>query len=140
MNRAWPSLQSGRCDFDAVVVPDHYDPGTDDLPFVIREHSQLPLNQQFHVLEDVGEITWRSARIESQVSFLVLLKLPLSNFGRTAGHVPGRTGGVQTILPFSNRIAHPKEACRHFRDHLGHFALGGLVGFLAPTHAWPPRY
>src|SRR5262245_66355288 len=77
MNRAWPSLQSGRCDFDAVVLPDHYDPGTDDLSFVIREHFQLPLDQQFHVLEDVGEITWRSGRIEAQVSFLVLLKLSL---------------------------------------------------------------
>ena len=115
MNRAWPSLQSGRRDFDAVDVPDLYDPGTDNLPFVIGKHFQLPLNQQFHVLEDVGEIAWGGSRIEAEVSFLVLLKLPLPDFGRTAGHVPGATGGVQTILPFANRSAHPKEASRRFR-------------------------
>ena len=56
---------------------------------VIREHFQLPLDQRFHVLEDLGKIAWRSGRIESQVSFDVLLKLPLSNFGRAAGHIPG---------------------------------------------------
>src|SRR5947209_1942364 len=124
MNRAWPSLQSGRCDFDAEDIPDLDDPGTDDLTFVIREHLQFPLNQQFNVLDDVVKITWRSGGIEAQVSVLVLLKLLLPNFERSAGHVPGSAGGVQTILPFANRIAHPKEASRHFRDHLGHFALG----------------
>src|SRR5580704_9195076 len=123
-----------------VGVPYHYHPGTDDLAFVIREHFQLPLNQRFHVLEDVGEIAWRSCGIEAQVSFLVLLQLPPPNFGRSAGHVPGATGGVQTILPFSKRVAHSEEARRHLRDHLGHFALGRSCGFLPPTHAWPPRY
>jgi hypothetical protein len=124
MNRAWRSLQRGRCDFDAVAVPDHYDPGTDDLPFVIREQLQLPLNQQFHVLEDVGKITWRSVRIESHVPFLVLLKLPPPNFGRTAGHVPGGTGGVQAILPLPKRVTHPNEPSPHLQNHLGHLELG----------------
>src|ERR1035437_5712126 len=119
-----PLMCSGRYDFDAVLVPDHYHLGTDDLSLVVWEHFQLPLNQGFHVLEDIGKIIRRSRRIESQVSFLVLLKLPPPNFGRSAGHIPCRTGGVQTILPLANRIPHPEETCRHFRDHLGHLAFG----------------
>jgi hypothetical protein len=63
-----PLGQNNRCDFDAVGVPDHDDPGADDLPVVSREHFQLPLNQRFPVLEDIGKITWRSARIETQIS------------------------------------------------------------------------
>src|SRR5438132_9339206 len=98
MNRAGPSLQSGRCDFDAVVLPDHYDLGTYDLPFVIRERLQLPLDKRLHVLQDVGKIAWGGSRIESLVSFDVLFKLLPSHFGRTAGHVPGATSGGQSAL------------------------------------------
>src|SRR5262245_25420292 len=130
MNRAWPSLQSGRCDFDAVALPDHYDPGTDDLPFVIREHFQLPLNQQFQVLDDVGEITWRSGRIEAQVSCLVLLKLPLPNFGRSAGHVPASTGGVQTILPSPIVSPTPRKPAAISEIISDILRLVGLLDFL----------
>jgi hypothetical protein len=35
-----PLLRRSRCNLDAVVIPDHDDPGTDDLPFVVREHLQ----------------------------------------------------------------------------------------------------
>ena len=38
-------LQIGRYDLNAVALPDHYNLGTDNLPFVIREHCQLALNQ-----------------------------------------------------------------------------------------------
>ena len=115
---------SGRYDFDAVRVPDHYDPGTDDLSLVVWEHCQLSLNQGFHVLEDIGKINRRRRRIELQVYFLELLNLPLPSFGRCAGHIPCGTGGVQAILPLANRIPHPKETCRHVRDHFGHLAFG----------------
>jgi hypothetical protein len=91
---------------------------------VIREQFQLPLDQRFHDPDDIGKITWRSRRIESQVSFPVLLELPLSNLGRSAGHIPGATGSGQTILPLINRLAPSNEACRHFRDLLGNLALG----------------
>jgi len=74
-------MRSGRYDFDAVLRPNHHDPGTDDLPSVIREHFQLLLNQQFYVLEDIGKITGRSHRIKSQVSFPVLLKLRCRTLG-----------------------------------------------------------
>jgi len=48
-----PLRQSSRCDFDAEAVPDRYDPGTDDLPMVVREQIQLPSNQRFHILDDI---------------------------------------------------------------------------------------
>src|SRR5438132_8994526 len=81
-------LQSGRCNFDAEGRSDLHDPGIDDLPMVIGEHFQLPLDQGLHVLEDVGKVVWRSSWIGSQVAFGVLLKLPPSMFRRTARHVP----------------------------------------------------
>jgi hypothetical protein len=119
-----PLLKSGCYDFDAEVIPDHDDPGIDDLPMVIREQFQLPLDQRFHDLADTGKIRWGSRGIESQISFHVSLKLLPSNFGRCAGHIPGGTGGVQTIMPVLNCLASSNEACRDFRDHLGHLALG----------------
>jgi len=133
-----PLRQSSRCDFDAEGVPDHYDPGTDDLPLVIREHFQLPLNQRFQILDDIGKIRRRSPRIETQISLPVLLKLLLPNLWRSAGQIPGGTDGVQTILPLLNRIAHSKKACCHFRDHLGNLALRRSVGALWLSHSWPP--
>ncbi len=93
-----PLRQSSRCDFDAVGVPDHYDPGTDDLPMVIREHFQLPLYQRFQILDDIGKIRRRSPRIETQISLPVLLKLLLPNLWRSAGQIPGGTDGVQTAF------------------------------------------
>src|SRR5271157_5841713 len=54
-----PLRQSSRCDFDAEAVPDRHDPGTDDLPMVVREHFQLPSNQRFHSLK------CRSSLVES---------------------------------------------------------------------------
>ncbi len=89
------SLQRGRCDFDAIVRPDHHDLGADDLPLVIREHLQLPLHQRLHDLADIGKIAWRDGRVVLPVAFDVLLKLLPSNFGRSAGHVPGATNGGQ---------------------------------------------
>ena len=80
-------------------IPSHlYGPGTDDLSMVVGEHFQLPLDQRFDVLADVGKLVWRSGRIELQVAFGILFKLPLPNSGRAAGYVPGVTGGVQAIL------------------------------------------
>jgi hypothetical protein len=117
-------LQSGRCNLDAEGRPDLHNPGFDDSPMVIGEHLQLPLDQGLHVLEDVGKVARGSRRIGSQVAFGVLLKLPLSILWRSAGHVPGGTGGVQSILPLLKRITHPDESGPHFQDHLGHLALG----------------
>jgi len=90
-----PLRQSSRCDFDAEGVLDHYDPGTDDLPLLIREHFQLPLNQRFQILDDIGKIRRRSPRIETQISLPVLLKLLLPNLWRSAGQIPGGTGGFR---------------------------------------------
>src|SRR5437588_532254 len=73
------SLQLGRCDLDAVILSDHDDLGTDDLPLIIRKHLQLALDQRLHVLPDVGKIVWRGSRIESLVAFDVLLKLLRAN-------------------------------------------------------------
>ena len=91
---------------------------------VVGEQFQLPLDQQFHVVDNVGKIAWRSDGINLKVTLSVLLKLPRSHFWRSAGHVPGSTGGIQAILPLANRVAHGKKAHRHVRDHLGHLSLG----------------
>ena len=123
-----PLRQSSRCDFDAEGVPDHYDPGTDDLPLVIREHFQLPLNQRFQILDDIGKIRRRSPRIETQISLPVLLKLLLPNLWRSAGQIPGGTGGrsddsaspqsyrplQESLLPFprSSRKPCASQKCR----------------------------
>ena len=108
------SMQSRRYDFDAEVVPT-----ITTLALTICRWSSGNIFSFRSIsdsmsLSDIGKIPWRSRRIESQVSLPVLLKLPLSDLGRSAGNIPGVTGGVQTILPLSNRIAHSQEACRHF--------------------------
>jgi hypothetical protein len=62
------SMQNPRHDLDAVVVPDLYDRGVHDLAKVIGEHFQLPLDQRFHVLDDVGEIAWSGSRMSPTLS------------------------------------------------------------------------
>src|ERR1022692_3192768 len=124
LHRSATSLQIRRFSFDAVGTPDHHNSRTDDLPFVFREQFQLPLHQRLHDLADVGKIAWGGSWIVLLVSFDVLFKLLPSHFRRTAGHIPGTTSGGKAVMLLFGRLAAANEARRHFRDHLGHFALG----------------
>jgi hypothetical protein len=127
-------MQNPRYNLDAVVVPDLYDRGVDDLAKVIGEHLQLSLDQRFHVLDDVGEVAGRCRRIEPQVFLAVILKLPpttlaVNSSGSTVGS--SRSSAMAVRIMFRPFLLEPRRrearanrhtSFTHFRSFAKNFS------------------